>query len=113
MVILGERLGRGIVTDAITTPVVNTTAYFFKKTSQLIDFKVCLCFTYILFLFLSLGVLCECECVIVIYFLYWLLRYRRGAIRVLSMDVMGIQLLWLLRRRSGMSYDDLLLRFIG
>ncbi|KAI3785239.1 hypothetical protein L1987_44354 [Smallanthus sonchifolius] len=35
----GERLGRGIVTDAITTPVVNTSAYFFKKTSQLIDFK--------------------------------------------------------------------------
>lgn len=35
----GERLGRGIVTDAITTPVVNTTAYFFKKTADLIDFK--------------------------------------------------------------------------
>lgn len=35
----GERLGRGIVTDAITTPVVNTSAYFFKKTSDLIDFK--------------------------------------------------------------------------
>ncbi|GKU97231.1 hypothetical protein SLEP1_g10400 [Rubroshorea leprosula] len=35
----GERLGRGIVTDAITTPVVNTTAYFFKKTAELIDFK--------------------------------------------------------------------------
>ncbi|KAK9066924.1 hypothetical protein SSX86_014248 [Deinandra increscens subsp. villosa] len=35
----GERLGRGIVTDAITTPVVNTSAYFFKKTAQLIDFK--------------------------------------------------------------------------
>jgi len=35
----GERLGRGIVTDAITTPVVNTAAYFFKKTAQLIDFK--------------------------------------------------------------------------
>ncbi|KAF2299422.1 hypothetical protein GH714_031892 [Hevea brasiliensis] len=35
----GERLGRGIVTDAITTPVVNTSAYFFKKTSELIDFK--------------------------------------------------------------------------
>ncbi|XP_028782900.1 cystathionine gamma-synthase 1, chloroplastic [Neltuma alba] len=34
-----ERLGRGIVTDAITTPVVNTTAYFFKKTADLIDFK--------------------------------------------------------------------------
>ncbi|KAL2532062.1 Cystathionine gamma-synthase 1 [Abeliophyllum distichum] len=29
----------GIVTDAITTPVVNTSAYFFKKTSELIDFK--------------------------------------------------------------------------
>ncbi|TYH64212.1 hypothetical protein ES332_D07G250600v1 [Gossypium tomentosum] len=26
----GERLGRGIVTDAITTPVVNTATYFFK-----------------------------------------------------------------------------------
>lgn len=36
----GERLGRGIVTDAITTPVVNTSAYFFKKTAELIDFKV-------------------------------------------------------------------------
>ncbi|XP_010258325.1 PREDICTED: cystathionine gamma-synthase 1, chloroplastic [Nelumbo nucifera] len=35
----GERLGRGIVTDAITTPVVNTSAYFFKKTDDLIDFK--------------------------------------------------------------------------
>ncbi|KAK7295391.1 hypothetical protein RJT34_18298 [Clitoria ternatea] len=34
-----ERLGRGIVTDAITTPVVNTSAYFFEKTSDLIDFK--------------------------------------------------------------------------
>ncbi|KAJ7971004.1 Cystathionine gamma-synthase, chloroplastic-like protein [Quillaja saponaria] len=34
-----ERLGRGIVTDAITTPVVNTSAYFFKKTADLIDFK--------------------------------------------------------------------------
>lgn len=36
----GERLGRGIATDAITTPVVNTSAYFFKKTADLIDFKV-------------------------------------------------------------------------
>jgi hypothetical protein len=35
-----ERLGRGIVTDGITTPVVNTSAYFFKKTADLIDFKV-------------------------------------------------------------------------
>ncbi|CAM8931344.1 unnamed protein product [Rhodiola kirilowii] len=35
----GERLGRGIVTDAITTPVVNTSAYFFKKTAELIDFQ--------------------------------------------------------------------------
>ncbi|PRQ53520.1 putative cystathionine gamma-synthase [Rosa chinensis] len=35
----GERLGRGIVTDAITTPVVNTSAYFFKKTADLLDFK--------------------------------------------------------------------------
>lgn len=40
MVSSGERLGRGIVTDAITTPVVNTSAYFFNKTSDLIDFKV-------------------------------------------------------------------------
>lgn len=40
MVFLGERLGRGIVTEAITTPVVNTTAYVFKKTAELIDFKV-------------------------------------------------------------------------
>ncbi|KAL3526540.1 hypothetical protein ACH5RR_011196 [Cinchona calisaya] len=35
----GERLGRGIVTDAITTPVVNTSAYYFKTTQELIDFK--------------------------------------------------------------------------
>ncbi|KAH7532669.1 hypothetical protein FEM48_Zijuj04G0046600 [Ziziphus jujuba var. spinosa] len=35
----GERLGRGIVTDAITTPVVNTSAYFFKKSQELLDFK--------------------------------------------------------------------------
>ncbi|GMH15678.1 hypothetical protein Nepgr_017519 [Nepenthes gracilis] len=35
----GERVGRGIVTDAITTPVVNTFAYFFKKTAELIDFE--------------------------------------------------------------------------
>ncbi|PIN04432.1 Cystathionine beta-lyase/cystathionine gamma-synthase [Handroanthus impetiginosus] len=35
----GERLGRGIVTDALTTPVVNTSAYFFKKTADLIAFK--------------------------------------------------------------------------
>ncbi|XP_042484388.1 cystathionine gamma-synthase 1, chloroplastic-like [Macadamia integrifolia] len=35
----GERLGRGIVTDALTTPVVNTSAYCFQNTDQLIDFK--------------------------------------------------------------------------
>ncbi|XP_068643816.1 cystathionine gamma-synthase 1, chloroplastic-like [Aristolochia californica] len=35
----GERLGRRLVTDAITTPVVNTTAYTFKNTAELIDFK--------------------------------------------------------------------------
>lgn len=35
-----ERLGRAIVTDAITTPVVNTSAYFFKNTADLIDYKV-------------------------------------------------------------------------
>ncbi|KAG2710198.1 hypothetical protein I3760_04G015200 [Carya illinoinensis] len=35
----GERSGRGIMTDAITTPVVNTSAYFFDNTAQLIDFK--------------------------------------------------------------------------
>jgi len=38
-----ERLGRAIVTDGITTPVVNTSAYFFKKTADLIDFKVYFC----------------------------------------------------------------------
>jgi len=38
--LLGERTGRGIATDAITTPVVNTSAYFFKRTQELIDFKV-------------------------------------------------------------------------
>ncbi|ESR44443.1 hypothetical protein CICLE_v10011434mg [Citrus x clementina] len=36
---LAIHAGRGIVTDAITTPVVNTSAYFFKKTAELIDFK--------------------------------------------------------------------------
>ncbi|XP_023521691.1 cystathionine gamma-synthase 1, chloroplastic-like [Cucurbita pepo subsp. pepo] len=36
----GERFGRGRVDDAITTPVVNTSAYFFKKTADLLDFKV-------------------------------------------------------------------------
>ncbi|KAJ4962103.1 hypothetical protein NE237_022013 [Protea cynaroides] len=35
----GERLGRGIVTDAVTTPIVNTSAYFFQNTDQLIDYK--------------------------------------------------------------------------
>ncbi|KAG9147376.1 hypothetical protein Leryth_019524 [Lithospermum erythrorhizon] len=35
----GERVGRAIDSDAITTPVFNTSAYFFKKTSDLIDFK--------------------------------------------------------------------------
>lgn len=35
----GERFGRGRVDDAITTPVVNTSAYFFKKTADLLDFK--------------------------------------------------------------------------
>ncbi|XP_039015906.1 cystathionine gamma-synthase 1, chloroplastic-like [Hibiscus syriacus] len=35
----GEILDRGVVTDAITTPMVNTSAYFFKKTQELIDFK--------------------------------------------------------------------------
>ncbi|KAG9137940.1 hypothetical protein Leryth_020763 [Lithospermum erythrorhizon] len=35
----GERVGRAIESDAITTPVFNTSAYFFKKTSDLIDFK--------------------------------------------------------------------------
>ncbi|CAH8386746.1 unnamed protein product [Eruca vesicaria subsp. sativa] len=35
----GERLGRGIITDAITTPVVNTSAFIFKKTADVLDFK--------------------------------------------------------------------------
>ncbi|XP_038990256.1 cystathionine gamma-synthase 1, chloroplastic-like isoform X2 [Phoenix dactylifera] len=35
----GERLGRVITTDAITTPVVNTSAYWFKNSNELIDFK--------------------------------------------------------------------------
>ncbi|CAN6479123.1 unnamed protein product [Victoria cruziana] len=35
----GERLGRRLNTDAVTTPVVNTTAYTFKNTAELIDFK--------------------------------------------------------------------------
>lgn len=36
----GERSGRGIATDAITTPIVNTSAYMFKDTAELIAFKV-------------------------------------------------------------------------
>ncbi|KAL1222161.1 Cystathionine gamma-synthase 1 [Cardamine amara subsp. amara] len=35
----GERLSRDINTTSITTPIVNTTTYFFKETSELIDFK--------------------------------------------------------------------------
>ncbi|XP_010461152.1 PREDICTED: probable cystathionine gamma-synthase 2 isoform X2 [Camelina sativa] len=35
----GERLCREINTTSITTPVVNTTTYFFKNTSDLVDFK--------------------------------------------------------------------------
>ncbi|KAL8144398.1 hypothetical protein V2J09_017430 [Rumex salicifolius] len=35
----GERIDRHIATDAITTPVFNTSAYFFKKTADLLDFK--------------------------------------------------------------------------
>ncbi|CAL9093283.1 unnamed protein product [Musa acuminata var. zebrina] len=35
----GERLGRGITTDGITTPVVNTSAYWFSNSDELIDFK--------------------------------------------------------------------------
>ncbi|CAA6658741.1 unnamed protein product [Spirodela intermedia] len=31
--------GRGIVTDGITTPIVNTSAYWFKNSAELIDFK--------------------------------------------------------------------------
>ncbi|KAF6148146.1 hypothetical protein GIB67_011921 [Kingdonia uniflora] len=36
----GERLGRGISTDGITTPVVNTSAYWFKNSDELVDFKM-------------------------------------------------------------------------
>ncbi|KAL9308141.1 putative cystathionine gamma-synthase 2 [Arabidopsis thaliana] len=36
---LGERLRRDMKTSSITTPVVNTTTYFFKDTTELIDFK--------------------------------------------------------------------------
>ncbi|WOL11552.1 cystathionine gamma-synthase 1, chloroplastic-like [Canna indica] len=35
----GERFGRGITTNAITTPVVNTSAYWFHNSDELIDFK--------------------------------------------------------------------------
>ncbi|KAJ6828204.1 cystathionine gamma-synthase 1, chloroplastic-like [Iris pallida] len=35
----GERFGRGITTDSITTPVVQTTAYWFKHCQELIDYK--------------------------------------------------------------------------
>uniref|UniRef100_A0A0E0NVQ4 plant cystathionine gamma-synthase n=1 Tax=Oryza rufipogon TaxID=4529 RepID=A0A0E0NVQ4_ORYRU len=34
-----RRLGRRIATDAITTPVVNTSAYWFNNSQELIDFK--------------------------------------------------------------------------
>nr|GEU30298.1 hypothetical protein [Tanacetum cinerariifolium] len=36
---IGERLDRVCVTDAVTTPVFNTTAHFFKKTSKIIGSK--------------------------------------------------------------------------
>ncbi|KAG5040524.1 hypothetical protein JHK82_012647 [Glycine max] len=39
MIHAAERLGTGIETDGITTLVLNTSAYFFKKTVDLIDFK--------------------------------------------------------------------------
>lgn len=51
----GERLGRGVVSDAITTPIFNTSAYFFKTTAELIDFKVCIIVT---FCSLALKVFC-------------------------------------------------------
>ncbi|XP_042418014.1 cystathionine gamma-synthase 1, chloroplastic-like [Zingiber officinale] len=35
----GERYGRGITTDGITTPIVNTSAYWFNNSDELIDFK--------------------------------------------------------------------------
>ncbi|KAL0906909.1 hypothetical protein M5K25_025440 [Dendrobium thyrsiflorum] len=35
----GERYGRGVVTDSITTPLVRTSAYWFKNSDELIDFK--------------------------------------------------------------------------
>lgn len=35
----GERYGRGMVTDAITTPLVRTSAYSFRNSDELIDFK--------------------------------------------------------------------------
>uniref|UniRef100_A0A804L6P5 Uncharacterized protein n=1 Tax=Musa acuminata subsp. malaccensis TaxID=214687 RepID=A0A804L6P5_MUSAM len=35
----GERFGRRTATDAITTPVVNTSAYWFNNSDELIDFK--------------------------------------------------------------------------
>lgn len=36
----GERTGRPHVADALTTPVVMTSTYFFKDTAHLIDFVV-------------------------------------------------------------------------
>ncbi|XP_020273447.1 LOW QUALITY PROTEIN: cystathionine gamma-synthase 1, chloroplastic-like [Asparagus officinalis] len=35
----GERYGRRLKTDTITTPIVNTSAYWFKNCDELIDFK--------------------------------------------------------------------------
>ncbi|XP_020600256.1 probable cystathionine gamma-synthase 2 [Phalaenopsis equestris] len=35
----GERYGRGLVTDSITTPLVRTSAYWFRNSDELIDFK--------------------------------------------------------------------------
>ncbi|KAG0468402.1 hypothetical protein HPP92_017730 [Vanilla planifolia] len=35
----GERYGRPLLTDSITTPLVRTSAYWFKNSKELIDFK--------------------------------------------------------------------------
>lgn len=91
----GERLGRGIVTDGITTPVVNTSAYFFKNTAELIDFKV-LPFPANVFIYLVFYLLDHAY--------KWLSRRnRRDAIQVLSTDVMEIQPLLLLRKKLGLT----------
>lgn len=58
----GERFGRGIVTDGITTPIVNTSAYWFKNSNQLLDFKVLDRFLLSSVIYLVSGCSSHCLC---------------------------------------------------